>query len=147
MPFVSRYVYRNFFHLFWNPLHANATNSQRTLAERSVLCFSDASLRAVKCVQHDLHHHNNLLSNEWCLVRNNGKTSGEGAIYMFISCLCLCAYCIVHTHVLLEHVVERVCGVNADSQGQLFSISAFISRRRNKRKATTAVAVCLEWLE
>lgn len=92
MPFVSRYVYRNFFHSFWNRLHANATNSQRTFAERSVLCFSDASLRAVKCVQYDLHHHNNLLSNERCLVRNNGKTSDEGVIYtvcLYLVCVCV----------------------------------------------------------
>lgn len=63
---------------------------------------------------------------------------------MFISCLRLCAYCIVHTQVLLQHVGKMDCRMNAESQGQLFSISAFISRRRNKRKATTAVAVCQE---
>lgn len=57
-------------------------------------------------------------------------------------CVCVCVLFTlketIETHTLkhvLEHVGKMYCHMNVDSQGQFFSISAFIKCWRNKRKA------------
>lgn len=118
--------------------------SEATFAERSALWFSHPSLRTVKRVQYDLPQHNNVLSDRWCLLENNGKTSKEYT-YMRICARfrCRCSH----------SSVARTRGQNvawmSKSQGQFFfSISAFISCRRAKTKAMQRQQnpVCLERL-